>query len=213
MLSFFAVLLPFMSSRFRYLDPGPLVDRELELVVPQPKWIESLMAACRDPLTVRVEPTMAATTRQRVEAFLTNFPGGRQPLKKGGNTGPGEAPPAYFYWMLVGCDDSTKAIAGGVSLRIGRTLDLEQYLGHYGCHVYPPFRGHHYAERAGRLLLPLAKHHGINPLWITCNPDNLPSRRTCERLGAELVEIVSLPVGHPLREAGDRRKCRYKLDL
>jgi tagatose 1,6-diphosphate aldolase len=206
-------MFPRFLSRFRYIEPGPLVDGELELIVPHPKWVESLLAACHDPLTVRTEPTMAATTRQRVEAFLKNFPNGRQPLKKRGHMQPDDGPPAYFFWMHVQSDDPAKVIAGGVSLRIGRTADLEQYMGHYGCHVYPPSRGRHYAERAGRLLLPLAKRHGINPMWITCNPDNFPSRRTCERMGAELVEIVDLPADHPLREAGDRSKCRYRLDL
>jgi predicted acetyltransferase len=79
--------------------------------------------------------------------------------------------------------------------------------------VYPFARGHHYAERACRLLLPLARRHGIQPLWITCNPDNFPSRRTCERLGAKLVEIVAVPPRDPLYLRGDHEKCRYRLDL
>jgi tagatose 1,6-diphosphate aldolase len=198
---------------FHYLDPGPLVDEELELVAPHPKWVESLLAACHDPLTVQIEPTMAATTRQRATAFLDAFPGGLQPLKKGVDPTAADPPPAYYFWMHVQSDDPALLIAGGISLRIGHTVDLEQYLGHIGCHVYPPSRGHHYAERSSRLLFPLAKRHGINPLWITCNPDNIPSRRTCERLGGQLIEIVDLPRDHPLREAGDIRKCRYRLDL
>jgi len=36
--------------------------------------------------------------------------------------------------------------------------------------------------------------------WITCNPDNLASRRTCERLGAIFVDTLG-------------SKCRYRLDL
>jgi tagatose 1,6-diphosphate aldolase len=61
--------------------------------------------------------------------------------------------------------------------------------------------------------MPLARRHGINPLWITCNPDNHASRRTCERLGATLVEIVPVPVGHTLYQRGEREKCRYRVDL
>ena len=37
-----------------------------------------------------------------------------------------------------------------------------------------------------RLLLPLARRHGLQTVWITCNPDNWASRRTCELAGAEL---------------------------
>ena len=33
----------------------------------------------------------------------------------------------------------------------------------------------------------------MDVLWITCNPDNWPSRKTSEWIGATLVEIVDLP--------------------
>jgi tagatose 1,6-diphosphate aldolase len=63
------------------------------------------------------------------------------------------------------------------------------------------------------LLLPLARRHGLKDLWITCNPDNLASRRTCELAGAEFVEIVDLPANSGMYRRGDRQKCRYRLDL
>jgi tagatose 1,6-diphosphate aldolase len=109
--------------------------------------------------------------------------------------------------------DPPVTIAGGIGLRIGNTRDVELYYGHFGYNVLPPARGNHYAERACRLLLPLASAHGMQTLWITCNPDNHASRRTCERLGCTLAEIVALPESHPLYLRGERRKCRYRLDL
>jgi tagatose 1,6-diphosphate aldolase len=45
----------------------------------------------------------------------------------------------------------------------------------------------------GSGAVPLAVRHGLSELWITCNPDNIASRRTCEAAGAELVEVVDLP--------------------
>jgi tagatose 1,6-diphosphate aldolase len=104
-------------------------------------------------------------------------------------------------------------IAGGIGLRIGQSRDLEMYLGHVGYNVYPPARGNHYAERACRLILPIARHHGMRALWITCNPDNYASRRTCERLGCALVDTVAVPAGHTLHQRGELEKCRYRLDL
>jgi tagatose 1,6-diphosphate aldolase len=59
------------------------------------------------------------------------------------------------------------------------------------------------------MLFPLARAHGIRILWITCNPDNWASRRTCERLGCHLADIVPVPSDHPLYLRGDREKCRY----
>ncbi|MEZ4670788.1 MAG: hypothetical protein R3E39_23025 [Anaerolineae bacterium] len=64
-----------------------------------------------------------------------------------------------------------------------------------------------------RLLLPLALQHGLETLWITCNPDNLASRKTCDLIGAELVEIVDLPPDTDMYREGARQKCRYRLVL
>jgi predicted acetyltransferase len=103
--------------------------------------------------------------------------------------------------------------AGNIRLRIGDDPGLVRYAGHLGFGVAPAFRGHRYAERGCRLVLPLAAMNGMSVLWITCNPDNHASRRTCERLGAELVEIVDLPQTSPMYAQGDRQKCRYRLPI
>jgi predicted acetyltransferase len=102
---------------------------------------------------------------------------------------------------------------GSIDLRVGNTHHLIMYGGHIGYGIRPEHRGHHYAARACKLLLPLARSHGLNELWITCNPDNLPSRRTCELAGARLVEIVDLPEDSDMYQQGERQKCRYRLDL
>ncbi len=118
--------------------------------------------------------------------------------------------PAYLFDMVR---DGTGQVMGYISLRIGHSEYIERYAGHIGYRVEPLHRGRHYAERATRLLLPLAKAHGLRPLWITVTPDNLPSRRTCERLGCEMVEIVDLPPDTEMYAMGERQKCRYRLDL
>jgi tagatose 1,6-diphosphate aldolase len=51
----------------------------------------------------------------------------------------------------------------------------------------------------------------LNELWITCNPENVASRRTCEFAGAEFVEIVDLPTNIDMYLEGERQKCRYRL--
>jgi predicted acetyltransferase len=118
--------------------------------------------------------------------------------------------PAYrFKMVLVGQD---KRI-GSIELRVGNTEHVVMYGGHIGYGVDPEYKGHRYAARGCRLLLPLARSHGLKTLWITCNPDNIASRRTCEILGAELVEIVDLPEDTDMYQEGERQKCRYRLDL
>ena len=82
-----------------------------------------------------------------------------------------------------------------------------------GYKVDLPYRGRHLAARAINLLLPVARHHHMDELWICCNPENWASRKTCERVGAELVEIIEVPPGNDLYERGDRANCRYRLRL
>ena len=125
------------------------------------------------------------------------------------DTGKGRAPSYWFTLRVQGKD------VGMVNLRIGCGLESEVREGHISYTVYPPFRGRHYAERACRLLLPLAKAHGMEELWITCHPENLASRRTCERLGADLVEILVRPKPQTSDMAveGDEERCRYRIDL
>jgi predicted acetyltransferase len=118
--------------------------------------------------------------------------------------------PVYKFKMVyVGRDDEI----GGIDLRVGNTDHIVRYAGHIGYRVHAGHRGHRYAARACRLLLPLARRHGLNPLWITCDPDNVASRRTCEIAGAAFVEIVDLPADTDMYRRGERQKCRYRLDL
>ena len=196
--------------RFTFLDPGPLVDNELQLVVPEPRWVDDLLVACTHPQTVRDAPADAAMTRAKILDFLRAAPMGRQAGDQ-----PGGRVPAYHFWMLVppGAGAPPIRIAGGIGLRVGTNPEIELYSGNIGYHVYPPARGRHYAERACRLVFPLARRHGMDRLWITCNPDNLASRRTCERLGATLIEVVTIPKDHPFRARGETAKCRYLIQL
>ena len=118
--------------------------------------------------------------------------------------------PAYVFAMR---NRFAGVHVGRISLRIGNNDHLRLYAGHIGYAVDRPYRGNHYAERSCRLLLPLARAHGMKELWITSNPDNFPSRRTLERLGAELVEVVEIPPDNPLYRRGERQKCRFRLEL
>lgn len=115
--------------------------------------------------------------------------------------------PAYVFTMA---HRRTGQRMGSLSLRLGNTEQICMYVGHIGYGVERPYRGQRLATRAVSLLLPFAKRHGISPVWITCNPDNYASRRTCELAGGELIEIVPVPPTLPMYQQGDRFKCRYR---
>jgi predicted acetyltransferase len=191
---------------FTFLDPGPLIDGELELIAPDRKWIDAYLASVGHPLTLQQSPGLADVTRRQLIDFMELCPAGREGAKTAGGIAP-----TYHFWMRQN-DRPDFPIAGGVGLRIGNSYDTVMYYGHFGYHVYPLARGKHFAERACRLLLPLAARHGLNPIWITCNPDNHASRRTCERLGAQLIEVVPVPGEHLLHQRGEFEKCRYRIE-
>ena len=128
-------------------------------------------------------------------------------------TSPGDAVtgrvPAYTFIMRL-VDRSVEL--GRIQLRVGTTDHVLLYAGHLGYTVHSEHRGHRYAARACRLLFPLARRHGLEALWVTCNPENAASRRTCELAGGKLVEVVSLPEDSEMFQPGERQKCRYRID-
>ena len=118
--------------------------------------------------------------------------------------------PVYKFEMRT---TGTSQKLGRINFRVGKTKDLIMYAGHFGYAVQRKFRGNRYAARSCQLLFSLAKKHLINPIWITCNPDNAASRRTCEIVGGKLIEIIDLPPDNDQYQDGDRQKCRYRFDL
>jgi predicted acetyltransferase len=116
--------------------------------------------------------------------------------------------PAFRFEMRVGDEK-----IGTATLRVAGGDYFERYAGQIGYGVEPAHRGHHYAARACHLLFQLARVRGMTMLWITCNPDNVASRRTCELVGGELVDIVDVPAELDLYREGDRQKCRYRVRL
>ena len=118
--------------------------------------------------------------------------------------------PVYKFEMRIA---TTKQKIGRINFRVGNTKDLIMYAGHFGYNVSQKYRGNRYAAKSCQLLFPLAKKHQINPLWITCNPDNTASRRTCEIAGGKLIEVIQLPPDNDQYQEGDRQKCRYRFDL
>ena len=99
---------------------------------------------------------------------------------------------------------------GIIDIRLGYTLSVVRYGGHFGYAIKSEWRGHHHAGKACRILSQVAVVNGMDVLWITCNPDNWASRKTCEWIGATLVEIVDLPPENDQYQRGDRQKCRYR---
>lgn len=58
---------------------------------------------------------------------------------------------------------------GTIRVRVGESRHVVMYARHVGYAVSGAHRGHRYAERGLRLLLPVARRLGLDPLWVTCD--------------------------------------------
>ena len=151
------------QDQFNFLDPGRLVDGDLELAL--------------------VERMPADRARGRV--------------------------PQYEFEMRR--TGSTQAM-GTIRLRIGSARKL-RYAGHIGYGVNAECRGHRYAARSCLLILPLARAHGLKAVWLTVDPHNVPSLKTCRIIGAKWVDTVRLLKDDPMYQQGARYRRRLCLDL
>jgi len=105
-------------------------------------------------------------------------------------------------------DKAAGKISGEIALRLGDGSGMF-YLGHIGYHIDPPYRGKHQALRACRLCLPVFQSMNMRSFVITTDDDNVPSIRTCERLGCVLESVVDVPLWCQEEYEISCRKRRY----
>ena len=117
--------------------------------------------------------------------------------------------PAYYFKILRSADGIEM---GQCDLRIGHNENTK-YGGNIGYEIYEPFRGNHYASKACKLLLLLAKKHKMDEVIITCAPENIASQKTCEYCGAELLGIIDVPRLHELYKSGQKKTCQYMVQI
>lgn len=121
--------------------------------------------------------------------------------------GDDELLPFYYYDICV--DDT---VVGKISVRIGNNYH-SYYNGHIGYEIDKSYRGNNYAYKACKLVLQVAKAHGMNELILTCDESNIASYKTIEKLGAELIEIVKPPEDYFAYRENMERQRIYKLQL
>ena len=116
----------------------------------------------------------------------------------------------FYYWSIV--LKSTGEEAGKISLRLGHNYH-SYYNGNIGYEIDEAHQGHHYSYLACLMVNEVAKKHGMDHLYLTCDFDNAPSYKTIERLGASLVEEVLPPKDYIFYYEGMAKHKIYLLNL
>lgn len=109
----------------------------------------------------------------------------------------------HFRILMAGGSD-----VGHINFRVGETEHVLVCAGHIGFEIAETFRGRGYALQACRAVAPFVRSI-YRSVTITCDPDNQASRRTIEKLGAQFIDEVPVPVHDPHYQRGSRSKRRY----
>lgn len=116
--------------------------------------------------------------------------------------------PAYYFDICL--PGGTKI--GYCDLRIWHN-ELTYLGGNIGYAVEEAYRGHHYAQKACRLLFELAKKHGLTYVIITCVPENIASAKTATGVGGVYLETLPVPEDNEMYREGKRFVDIYRIDL
>lgn len=119
---------------------------------------------------------------------------------------PGQGIVPYFHFRILAPNGQD---VGHINFRVGDTEHVRISVGHLGYGIARPFRGRHYALQACHAIAPFVRSV-YRAVILTCDPDNLASRRTIECLGARFIDEVALPPRDPQYQLGSEFKRRYE---
>ena len=174
----------------------------MQLVLPSVQYKDSFIQAVKeyqadeaddrlDVLSLRVED-LEHDFDSYVSQLLSNA--------EGKNLLAGYVPQSTF-WLVDGNE-----FIGRTSIRHILTDRLLREGGHIGYDIRPSMRQKGYGKRMLELALPRAKALGIKRALVTCNEDNLGSKKIIEANGGVFENAVSMGEGKP-------RKLRYWITI
>lgn len=116
----------------------------------------------------------------------------------------------YYWYEILKKPDMTPV--GKISIRIGHNYH-SYYNGNIGYEIDEAHRGRRYAKEAAGAVLEVARYHGMQKIYLTCEEENTASYRTIEGLGARLAEITEIPPDYFGWYEGIPRHRIYELEI
>ena len=98
--------------------------------------------------------------------------------------------PATQYWLISRDDGGRETYVGRAALRHWLDRNLLHLGGHIGYAIRPTARRTGCGTAALRLVLPEARRMGFDRVLVTCDADNIGSRKIIERNGGILENAV-----------------------
>ncbi len=109
--------------------------------------------------------------------------------------------PSAIYWLI-----DEDGFAGQASLRYELNDWLRRYGGHIGYGIRPSKRRQGYGRQVLALMLNKARQRGLARVLVTCDEDNIGSRKIIEYNGGKLENAV-------VQEGIAARKLRFWIDI
>jgi predicted acetyltransferase len=95
--------------------------------------------------------------------------------------------------------DQAQIIYGVLNLRLSLNEHLLKYDGHIGYGIHPKYRNQGFGKMILKLGLDLAKTHGITDVLVTCNEENIASKKVIEACKGVFENKVFKTDGYILR--------------
>jgi len=171
----------------------------LRLTAPDPRYRSSYLSALRElagegnghylELVVPAEPGFAGVdyslSRLADPVVFEEFCAYTRALEDPATPRPSSWVTGTYLWMV----DEADTVVGRISLRHELTPWLEEVGGHIGYAVRPSARRQGYGTLALGLMCTVAAERGIDPALVTCDEDNVASRKVIESNGGVLEDV------------------------
>lgn len=153
----------------------------IRLVPPDAAYRDSVLQALRE---FQTEPRFADFDLAPVEADFPAYVASLRGRSDAANLPPDQVPETVL-WLVEG-----ETFIGRLSIRNTRNEALIRTIGHIGYMIRPSRRRMGYGTLILTLALPEAKALGLARVLVTCDEDNIASRKIIERHGGRFAGVT-----------------------